>query len=159
MNAVHVLLIRPWEYDVYATYNGRTNQYIIKVDDLKITLLPLPPKKMQQAEKPNLLVESQKIEKRFKFTECGIGSSNKRKIREEESLYSDSDNKTLRSISRSLLSSLFLPSILVDSKILTPDLIRKRYYIFFSFSQFSLLRVICYIKNSPLFLILTVIHC
>lgn len=52
MNAVHVLLIRPWEYDVYATYNGRTNQYIIKVDDLKITLLPLPPKKMQQAENP-----------------------------------------------------------------------------------------------------------
>lgn len=35
MDAAHVLLGRPWQFDVSAHYNGRTNQYIVKVGDLK----------------------------------------------------------------------------------------------------------------------------
>lgn len=41
--ADHILLGRPWQYDVYVNHNGRTNRYTIKVDDMKISLTPLAP--------------------------------------------------------------------------------------------------------------------
>ena len=43
MDACHILLGRPWQYDRFAKYNGRTNRYVIKkhVDDKPITLAPL----------------------------------------------------------------------------------------------------------------------
>lgn len=59
MNVTHIILGRPWQYDVDATHKGRTNQYIIKVDDFKVALMPLPPEVNSNSEKPNLMVQSQ----------------------------------------------------------------------------------------------------
>lgn len=38
MDVTHVLLGRPLQYDVDASHKGRSNKYIIKVDDMKVAL-------------------------------------------------------------------------------------------------------------------------
>lgn len=50
MDATHLLLGRPWQFDVDATHKGRLNQYIIMVDDSKVALMPLPPEKTDSHE-------------------------------------------------------------------------------------------------------------
>ena len=40
MNACHVLLGRPWQYDCRVTYNGHTNTYNFYFNNTKIVLLP-----------------------------------------------------------------------------------------------------------------------
>lgn len=42
MDATYVLLGGPWQFDVDANHRGRLNQYVIKVDDRRVALLPLP---------------------------------------------------------------------------------------------------------------------
>lgn len=59
MDATHLLLGRPWQFDVDATHRGRLNQYIIKVDDSKVALVPLPLEASSSSEKPNLLIQPQ----------------------------------------------------------------------------------------------------
>lgn len=39
------------KFDVDAIHEERTNQYIIKVDDTKVALVPLPPKDISKSEK------------------------------------------------------------------------------------------------------------
>ena len=40
MNACHLLLGRPWQYDRDVDHNGRTNTYSFMYDGVKIVLLP-----------------------------------------------------------------------------------------------------------------------
>lgn len=60
MDATHVLLGRPWQYDVHANHKGRTNHYVIQVESMGISFLPHPAERSKQTEKPNLMVHSQK---------------------------------------------------------------------------------------------------
>ncbi|GJS70420.1 putative reverse transcriptase domain-containing protein [Tanacetum coccineum] len=46
MDACHLLLGRPWEYDHNITYNGRTNTYSFLFRGVKITLMPNKPKEV-----------------------------------------------------------------------------------------------------------------
>ena len=43
MDACHLLLGRPWEYDRNVTHDGRKNAYSLIRENRKITLVPLPP--------------------------------------------------------------------------------------------------------------------
>ncbi len=43
MQASHLLLGRPWEYDRYAKHDGRTNKYHIVKEGKSHILAPLPP--------------------------------------------------------------------------------------------------------------------
>ncbi|KAK9714162.1 hypothetical protein RND81_06G075800 [Saponaria officinalis] len=43
MDACHLLLGRPWEFDQNATHQGRSNTYTFKQGNKKIILTPLPP--------------------------------------------------------------------------------------------------------------------
>ena len=40
MDACHILLGRPWEYDRHVTHDGRKNTYSFMFNNTKITLLP-----------------------------------------------------------------------------------------------------------------------
>jgi hypothetical protein len=42
MDACHLLLGRPWQYDQNVHHDGRNNTYSLLVDNVKITLLPNP---------------------------------------------------------------------------------------------------------------------
>ncbi|GKA12572.1 putative nucleotidyltransferase, ribonuclease H [Tanacetum coccineum] len=46
MDACHLLLGRPWEYDRNMTHNGRANTYSFLFDGVKITLMPNKPKEL-----------------------------------------------------------------------------------------------------------------
>ncbi|GJT75460.1 putative reverse transcriptase domain-containing protein [Tanacetum coccineum] len=46
MDACHLLLGRPWEYDRDITHNGRTNTYSFLFGGVKITLMPNKPKEV-----------------------------------------------------------------------------------------------------------------
>ncbi|XP_020258805.1 uncharacterized protein LOC109835231 [Asparagus officinalis] len=59
MDACHMLLGRPWQFDVDATHRGKDNVYIFKKDGRRIVLKPLTekgPVKTIVAEKKNFLV-------------------------------------------------------------------------------------------------------
>src|SRR5436189_1552376 len=43
MDACHLLLGRPWEFDRSVTHDGRKNTYSLIRENKKITLVPLPP--------------------------------------------------------------------------------------------------------------------
>lgn len=43
MDATHILLSRPWQYNVNATHHGKLNTYVFQGEGRKIALLPLPP--------------------------------------------------------------------------------------------------------------------
>jgi hypothetical protein len=51
MEACSLLLGRPWEYDNDALHHGRSNTYTFMHKGKKITLLPLTPAKIVQADK------------------------------------------------------------------------------------------------------------
>lgn len=58
MDATHILLGRPWQFDVDVVHKSCLNQYVIKVGDHKVALLALPSGDRQETrEKPNLLVQ------------------------------------------------------------------------------------------------------
>nr|GEV28673.1 hypothetical protein [Tanacetum cinerariifolium] len=46
MDACHLLLGRPWEYDRNTTHSGRANTYSFLFDGVKITLMPNKPKEL-----------------------------------------------------------------------------------------------------------------
>lgn len=52
MDTTHLILGRPWKFDKDATYRGRLNQYIIQVGDKRVSLMPLPPKKVPKINEP-----------------------------------------------------------------------------------------------------------
>nr|GEW11078.1 putative reverse transcriptase domain-containing protein [Tanacetum cinerariifolium] len=51
MDACHLLLGRPWEYDRDITHNGKTNTYSFLFGGVKITLLPNIPKEVAEDSK------------------------------------------------------------------------------------------------------------
>ncbi|GJT96538.1 putative nucleotidyltransferase, ribonuclease H [Tanacetum coccineum] len=57
MNACHLLLGRPWEYDRNTTHNGRANTYSFLFDGLKITLTLNKPKEF--VTKPTVAKDSE----------------------------------------------------------------------------------------------------
>ncbi|GKA95170.1 putative nucleotidyltransferase, ribonuclease H [Tanacetum coccineum] len=59
MDACHLLLGRPWEYDRDTTHYGRANTYSFLFDGVKITLMPNKPKELVNKPTGNLLTLSQ----------------------------------------------------------------------------------------------------
>ncbi|GJZ96146.1 putative nucleotidyltransferase, ribonuclease H [Tanacetum coccineum] len=59
MDACHLLLGRPWEYDRNTTHNGRANTYSFLFDGVKITLMPNKPKELVNKATGTLLTLSQ----------------------------------------------------------------------------------------------------
>ncbi|GKB61665.1 hypothetical protein Tco_0917851 [Tanacetum coccineum] len=59
MDACHLLLCRPWEYDNDITHNGRTNTYSFLFRGVKITLMPNKPKEVVSKSTSTLLTLSQ----------------------------------------------------------------------------------------------------
>ncbi|GKD65536.1 putative reverse transcriptase domain-containing protein [Tanacetum coccineum] len=59
MDACHLLLGRPWEYDRNTTHNGRANTYSFRFDGVKITLMPNKPKELVNKPTSTLLTLSQ----------------------------------------------------------------------------------------------------
>ena len=59
MDACHLLLGRPWEYDRNTNHNGRTNTYSFLFDGVKITLMPNKPKELASKPTGTLLTLSQ----------------------------------------------------------------------------------------------------
>ncbi|GJZ42323.1 putative nucleotidyltransferase, ribonuclease H [Tanacetum coccineum] len=59
MDACHLLLGRPWEYDRDITHNGRTNTYSFLFGGVKITLMPNKPKEVISKPTGTLLTLSQ----------------------------------------------------------------------------------------------------
>lgn len=48
MDGTRILLDWPWQFDVDAVHRGRLNQYVIKVFDGHVALIPLPPEYKQE---------------------------------------------------------------------------------------------------------------
>ncbi|GAV64584.1 hypothetical protein CFOL_v3_08102, partial [Cephalotus follicularis] len=68
MDACHILLGRPWQYDRSAKHDGRKNTYTIKVDERSITLTPLNPSQIQinkipKTAKDNLFLSGEHVER------------------------------------------------------------------------------------------------
>ncbi|GKE00036.1 putative nucleotidyltransferase, ribonuclease H [Tanacetum coccineum] len=59
IDACHLLLGRPWEYDRNTTHNGRANTYSFLFDGVKITLMPNKPKEVVNKPTGTLLTLSQ----------------------------------------------------------------------------------------------------
>ncbi|GJZ92497.1 hypothetical protein Tco_0664562 [Tanacetum coccineum] len=61
MDACHLLLGRPWEYDRDITHNGRTNTYSFLFGKVKITLMPNKPKEVVSKPTGKEVVEDNEI--------------------------------------------------------------------------------------------------
>ena len=48
MDACHLLLGRPWQFDKDVTHYGQSNTYSFKLKGKKMTLTPLPPNQTQK---------------------------------------------------------------------------------------------------------------
>ncbi|XP_022032214.1 uncharacterized protein LOC110933292 [Helianthus annuus] len=59
MDACHLLLGRPWEYERNIEHNGRSNTYSFLFGGVKITLVPSKPKQLATKQSGNLLTNSQ----------------------------------------------------------------------------------------------------
>ncbi|GJU25909.1 hypothetical protein Tco_1164530 [Tanacetum coccineum] len=59
MDAYHLLLGRPWEYDRNMTHDGRSNTYSFLFSGVKITLMPNKPKELVNKPTGTLLTLSQ----------------------------------------------------------------------------------------------------
>jgi len=53
MDACHLLLGRPWQFDRDATHNGRSNTYHFKLKGRSYTLTPLLPSQVKPTLEPN----------------------------------------------------------------------------------------------------------
>ncbi|XP_074317647.1 uncharacterized protein LOC141653705 [Silene latifolia] len=57
MDACHLLLGRPWEFDRNTTHQGKENVYSFKHEGKKVTLTPLPPNQRNYGS-PNITEET-----------------------------------------------------------------------------------------------------
>ena len=48
MNAGHILLGRPWQFDRHVTHDGYTNRYSFVLNKRPITLVPLTPRQVYE---------------------------------------------------------------------------------------------------------------
>ena len=53
MDACHLLLGRPWQFDRDAIHNGRSNTYHFKLKARSYTLTPLLPSQVKPMQEPN----------------------------------------------------------------------------------------------------------
>lgn len=60
MDAYHILLARPWQYDHFVKYDGRSNVCIATVEGKRTTLKPLP---SSPKYKGSLLVGAKEFER------------------------------------------------------------------------------------------------
>ncbi|GKD56267.1 putative reverse transcriptase domain-containing protein [Tanacetum coccineum] len=80
MDACHLLLGKPWEYDRDITHNGRTNTYSFLFRGVKITLMPNKPKEVVSKPTSILLTLSQ-FEEKLEMGNEGFGHG---KIRNQQ---------------------------------------------------------------------------
>ncbi|XP_027181925.1 uncharacterized protein LOC113780312, partial [Coffea eugenioides] len=99
MQASHVLLGRPWEYDRQADHIGLTNKYKFIMDNLKITLSPLTPTQVYE-EQLHLRKEREKRQLREAKKKPNVPEDEEKKkveADEEKSFYA-----SVREIDRAL---------------------------------------------------------
>lgn len=63
MDACHILLGRPWQYDRGTTHDGRKNTYTFWKDNIKITLAPTKEGDSSKKDEDNLLSISKFMER------------------------------------------------------------------------------------------------
>ena len=71
MDACHLLLGRPWQFDVNTTHRGRDNSYVIELRDKQIMLMPLEEPLVSQTF--FLTISGSKITKSVIFEDIIIG--------------------------------------------------------------------------------------
>eukprot|EP00253_Pinus_taeda_P007749 PITA_07749 len=66
MDACHILLGRPWQYDWKVTHDGKTNCYKFVKDGVKHTLVPIKEEDTVEAKNSELPIEIQELLEEFK---------------------------------------------------------------------------------------------
>ena len=66
MDACHLLLGRPWQYDRHALYDGHENTYTFVKDGVKIKLVPLPANAFDEGKKDSKPIVSLVSKEPFK---------------------------------------------------------------------------------------------
>ena len=66
MQASHILLGRPWQFDRSTSHDGRTNMYTFLHKGKKITLAPLTPKQVYE-DQMKIQHECEKVDERKKI--------------------------------------------------------------------------------------------
>jgi hypothetical protein len=67
MHACHLLLGRPWQYDMRVTHDGFTNRYFFTLKRQPITLVPLTPKQVMEDQ---LKLQRSNKKRKRKRKEC-----------------------------------------------------------------------------------------
>jgi hypothetical protein len=60
MDIFHVLLGRPWKYDINVIHDGRKNTYTLEKNGLTHMLLPVEDNKVKEEASPSILLMSGK---------------------------------------------------------------------------------------------------
>ncbi|XP_071902692.1 uncharacterized protein [Coffea arabica] len=87
MQATHVLLGRPWQYDERTSHDGFTNKYTFMHDNRKVTLVPLTPKQVhedqvrlqQEHEEQRKLKGAEKSEGKLALNDSALEKRTERK--------------------------------------------------------------------------------
>nr|XP_027113049.1 uncharacterized protein LOC113731782 [Coffea arabica] len=91
MQACHILLGRPWQFDKGVTFDGITNKYSFKQGEKRIVLVPLTP--IQVREDQESLIKESELEnekKKIEKIESSTGNDKAEKI-ERKKTYSDKE--------------------------------------------------------------------
>jgi len=87
MEASHLLLGRPWQYDRIVTHDALTNKYFFLFKGQKVSLTPLSPKEVCEDQiKMKVKREQERKEGREKIPEKGKKKEGK-KIKSDKSLF------------------------------------------------------------------------
>ncbi|XP_027155584.1 uncharacterized protein LOC113755923 [Coffea eugenioides] len=103
MQATHVLLGRPWQYDKRTSHDGFTNKYSFIHDNRKVTLVPLTPKQVhedqmwlhQESEEQRRMKGIEKREGKMALNESAL----EQKVERKQSMFAKA-----REVKRALLS-------------------------------------------------------
>lgn len=60
MDVCHVLLGRPWQYDINVAYNGRENTFTFEKEGRRHTLIPLKDERAEEQTSPKVLLFTEK---------------------------------------------------------------------------------------------------
>ncbi|KAL5547343.1 hypothetical protein UlMin_007030 [Ulmus minor] len=105
MQASHLLLGRPWQFDRKATHDGYTNRYSFVIDKKPITLVPLTPKQVyedqlklkreseKQREIENAKIKESEKKQESEISKKGVIEQNKRKKKREMAAIASEQNK------------------------------------------------------------------
>ena len=85
MDACHVLLGRPWQYDRDVVHHGKSNEYVLKDKGKRIVLVPMPLTAMgssssKENKKPNLTMMAAKKGEATERTPMNVGCPRSSKI-------------------------------------------------------------------------------